>query len=69
MSLSFFIMVMFCLQGFYWLVGRYSSNKTLGKEDYFLAGKSVALFPLMMTLLHKCPGGPLCKIFLLKSLS
>lgn len=48
---------MFCLQLFYWLVGRRASRNLKGKEDYFLAGKSVQLFPLMMTFLATQVGG------------
>lgn len=48
---------MFFLQGFYWLVGKRSSQDVEGREDYFLASKSVSLFPLMMTFLATQVGG------------
>lgn len=57
MSLSFFIMVMFILQCFYFLVGKYTSKNTAGLDEYFLAGKKVTLFPLMMTFLATQVGG------------
>lgn len=57
MDISKFIGLLFCLQLFYWLIGRYSSKNVQGKEDYFLAGKGVKLFPLMMTFLATQVGG------------
>jgi Na+/proline symporter len=52
-----FIAMLFCLQFFYWLVGKRASKSVKGKEDYFLAGKNVRLFPLMMTFLATQVGG------------
>jgi solute:Na+ symporter, SSS family len=57
MNISIFVSMLFCLQFFYWLVGRRASRNLKGKEDYFLAGKSVRLFPLMMTFLATQVGG------------
>jgi solute:Na+ symporter, SSS family len=57
MNISMFVSMLFCLQFFYWLVGRRASRNLKGKEDYFLAGKSVRLFPLMMTFLATQVGG------------
>lgn len=57
MNLYLFILLIFCLQGFYWLVGRRASQNLKNQEDYFLAGKSVQLFPLMMTFLATQVGG------------
>ncbi len=57
MSFTVFICTMFFLQGFYWLVGKRSSQDVEGREDYFLASKSVSLFPLMMTFLATQVGG------------
>jgi SSS family solute:Na+ symporter len=57
MNISIFVSMLFCLQIFYWLVGRRASRNLKGKEDYFLAGKSVRLFPLMMTFLATQVGG------------
>jgi SSS family solute:Na+ symporter len=57
MNISLFIFLLFGLQCIYWFVGRRSAKKVQGKEDYFLAGKSVRLFPLMMTFLATQVGG------------
>lgn len=57
MNISIFVSLLFGLQFLYWLVGRRSSTKLKGQEDYFLAGKSVGLFPLMMTFLATQVGG------------
>jgi solute:Na+ symporter, SSS family len=57
MNISILVCMLFCLQFFYWLVGRRASRNLKGKEDYFLAGKSVRLFPLMMTFLATQVGG------------
>jgi SSS family solute:Na+ symporter len=57
MNISIFVSMLFCLQFFYWLMGRRASRNLKGKEDYFLAGKSVRLFPLMMTFLATQVGG------------
>jgi solute:Na+ symporter, SSS family len=57
MNISLFIFLLFGLQFIYWAVGRYTSKNLKGEEDYFLAGKSVQLFPLMMTFLATQVGG------------
>ncbi len=57
MNISLFILMLFSLQLIYWLVGRNSSKNVKGKEDYYLANKSVRLFPLMMTFLATQVGG------------
>src|ERR1700728_3707087 len=57
MSLPIFIFMLFGLQLFYWFVGRRASKGLNTQEDYFLAGKSVKLFPLMMTFLATQVGG------------
>lgn len=57
MNIPIFIGLLFCLQFFYWLVGRQASKNLKNQEDYFLAGKSVQLFPLMMTFLATQVGG------------
>jgi SSS family solute:Na+ symporter len=57
MNISIFVSLLFALQLFYWLVGRRASKNLSGKEDYFLAGRSVKLFPLMMTFLATQVGG------------
>jgi SSS family solute:Na+ symporter len=57
MNVSFFISLLFVLQFLYWCVGRYTSKNLKSKEDYFLAGKNVQFFPLMMTFLATQVGG------------
>lgn len=57
MNITLFACMLFCLQLIYWLIGRLSSKKIKDKDDYFLAGKSVKLFPLMMTFLATQVGG------------
>ncbi len=59
MNLSLFVILLFSLQGLYWLVGRRAARKMGGQEDYFLAGKSVKLFPLTMTFIATQVGGGL----------
>lgn len=57
MNIPLFVSMLFCLQLFYWVVGRRASRNLKDKDDYFLAGKSVRLFPLMMTFLATQVGG------------
>src|ERR1700733_14208846 len=57
MNISLFVSLLFSLQLFYWIIGRRASKNLNNKEDYFLAGKSVRLFPLMMTFLATQVGG------------
>jgi len=57
MEISLFVSLLFGLQCLYWFVGRRSSKNLKGNEDYFLAGKSVRLFPLMMTFFATQVGG------------
>lgn len=57
MTATIFIFLVFLLQGFYWLVGKRASKNLNTKEDYFLAGKAVRFFPLMMTFLATQVGG------------
>lgn len=57
MNIYLFIFLLFSLQFFYWFVGQQASKNLKDKEDYFLAGKSVQLFPLMMTFLATQVGG------------
>lgn len=59
MNLTMFVCMLFILQVFYWIVGRYSSKKISNQDDYFLAGKSVSFFPLMMTFIGAIVGGGL----------
>lgn len=57
MNTTIFITMLFTLQLFYYLIARRASSKVEGEEDYFLAGKNVSLFPLMMTFLATQVGG------------
>lgn len=57
MNMPVFVFLLFSLQLIYWLVGRSTSKNLQGKEDYFLAGKQVRFFPLMMTFLATQVGG------------
>jgi SSS family solute:Na+ symporter len=57
MNITIFICLLFSLQLFYWVIGRRASRNLSGKEDYFLAGKNVKFFPLMMTFLATQVGG------------
>lgn len=59
MNMPLFISLLFALQFLYWIVGRNSSKNLTGNDDYFLAGKTVQLFPLMMTFLATQVGGGL----------
>lgn len=59
MNLTIFLVLLFSLQLFYWLVGFLASRKVASQEDYFLAGKQVRFFPLMMTFLATQVGGGL----------
>jgi SSS family solute:Na+ symporter len=51
--------MLFGLQLFYWFVGKRASKNLNTNDDYFLAGKTVRLFPLMMTFLATQVGGGL----------
>jgi solute:Na+ symporter, SSS family len=58
MNLYIFLPLLFGLQIFYWFIGRrFGKKKSMSKEDYFLAGKSIKFFPLMMTFLATLVGG------------
>lgn len=59
MNQTFFILALFTLQIIYWRIGKLSAKNLSGKEDYFLAGKSVRFFPLLMTFLATQVGGGL----------
>ncbi len=52
-----FIFLLFGLQLLCWLMGRRASKNVQSREDYFLAGKSVRVIPLMMTFLATQIGG------------
>lgn len=57
MNILAFILFIFVLQGVCLLVGRESSKGLKNQEDYFLAGRSIRFFPLMMTFLATQVGG------------
>lgn len=57
MNIYLFIALLFGLQFIYWMVGRWSSKNVSSQEDYFLAGRTVPFFPLMMTFLATQVGG------------
>jgi SSS family solute:Na+ symporter len=57
MDISLFVCMLFALQLFYWIVGRYTSQGVADKQDYFLAKKTVPFFPLMMTFVGVIVGG------------
>lgn len=54
-----FVILLFILQSIYWYVGKRSSRNIKTQDDYYLAGKSVTFFPLMMTFLATQVGGGL----------
>jgi solute:Na+ symporter, SSS family len=59
MSITAFILFLFGLQGVCLYIGGKSSKGLKNQSDYFLAGKSVSFFPLMMTFLATQVGGGL----------
>lgn len=59
MNIIAFIIFVFGLQAICLLVGKESSKELNNKEDYFLAGKNIRFFPLMMTFLATQVGGGL----------
>jgi SSS family solute:Na+ symporter len=59
MNIIIFATLLFSLQLIYWVIGRIGSKNLKNKKDYYLAGKRVSFFPLMMTLLATQVGGGL----------
>jgi SSS family solute:Na+ symporter len=59
MDFTVFFIVLFLLLGFCTYAGRQASKNLVDQEDYFLAGKGVSFFPLMMTLVATQVGGGL----------
>lgn len=57
MDMTLFVCLLFLLQFFYWIVGRRAAKNISGRDEYFLAGRSVGLFPLMMTFIATIVGG------------
>lgn len=59
MNIPFFLIIFLLLQGVCFLIARRVSKKMTSNEDYFLAGRSLRFFPLMMTLIATQIGGGL----------
>lgn len=59
MNTIVFICTLLILQGICWWVGKRSSKGCVTQSDYFLGGKQVSFFPLMMTFLGGQVGGGL----------
>ncbi|MBI3900779.1 MAG: sodium:solute symporter family protein [Chlamydiia bacterium] len=59
MTLWLLIPLILCLQYIYWYIGKKAAQKVHGQKDYFLAGKGVRFFPLMMTFIGAQVGGGL----------
>ncbi len=59
MDFTVFFTVLILLLGFCTYAGRQASKNLADQDDYFLAGKSVSFFPLMMTLVATQVGGGL----------
>jgi len=57
MNITLFILFIFILQGICLIVGGKSSIGMKNQDDYFLAGKGIRFFPLMMTFLATQVGG------------
>lgn len=54
-----FLILVVALQGLYAWIGKRSALQVKSQEDYYLAGKKVSFFPLMMTFLATQIGGGL----------
>lgn len=59
MNLTLFLMISFILQMLCLWIGNQSSKSLKNQEDYFLAGKTISFFPLMMTFIATQIGGGL----------
>lgn len=59
MNLPLFIGLLFALQILCLIIGSRSSKKMKDNSDYFLAGKGISFFPLMMTFIATQIGGGL----------
>src|SRR5215203_3492238 len=59
MDLTVFFIVLFALQLICLIVGSRASKDLKNQDDYFLAGKDVKFFPLMMTFVATQVGGGL----------
>lgn len=59
MSIFLFLILLFGLQFLCFLSAEYSAKKMKGNDDYFLGGKQLSFFPLMMTCIATQVGGGL----------
>lgn len=59
MNVTIFITTLFLLQLVCFIVGKKASGKLENQGDYFLAGRGIRFFPLMMTLIATQVGGGL----------
>lgn len=59
MNITIFVLLTFFIQFICFFLGTKSTKKLLSQDDYFIAGKKTALFPLMMTFLATQIGGGL----------
>lgn len=57
MNFSLFLFFLIAIQGICLYVGRRGSKKVEDRESYFLAGRSLKIFPLMMTFIATQIGG------------
>lgn len=57
MNITLFLSVLLVLQLFCLYIGKKAADKIHNQQDYFLAGKSVSFFPLMMTFVATQIGG------------
>ncbi len=57
MNTSLFIFALLALQAICWWVGRRASQGVSNNEDYYLDGRRVSFFPLMMTFIATQVGG------------
>lgn len=59
MNVSLFLVSLFLLQAFCMLIARKSAKELVSQDDYFLAGRSLRFFSLLMTFLATQVGGGL----------
>ncbi len=50
MSITLFLILLFCLTTFYFIIGLLTSRKVTTVDDYFLANRQVGILPLTFTL-------------------
>ncbi|MBA3957841.1 MAG: sodium:solute symporter family protein [Parachlamydiaceae bacterium] len=59
MNISVFVIALFVLQAICLVVGHRAAKKLSTQDDYFLAGRGIRFFPLLMTLIATQIGGGL----------